>query len=145
MSDRPGKAVVHPVLPSKGSEVTAQIMARAAYASPSAAIRTSRSIEYEAFARATYQLKLASGPQSGGFPALAQALHDNRSLWVTLAADVAEPANGLPAELRAQIFYLAEFTGVHSTKVLAGQADVAALIAINTAMMRGLRPDEVRQ
>lgn len=119
-------------------------MARAAYASPSAATRSLRSIEYDAFARVTHQMKHATDLQSAGFPALAQALHDNRTLWVTLAADVAEPSNGLPVTLRAQIYYLAEFTGLHSGKVLSGLADAAVLIEINTAMMRGLRREEDR-
>jgi flagellar protein FlaF len=56
-----------------------------------------------------------------------------------LAADVAEPDNGLPQELRARIFYLAEFTADHSRKVLRGGETVDALVDINTAMMRGLR------
>ena len=120
-------------------------MAKAAYGRLSVATRSLRSIEYDAFARVTHQLKHATGLQSAGFPALAQALHDNRTLWVTLAADVAEPSNGLPTALRAQIFYLAEFTGHHSAKVLSGQADAAVLIEINTAMMRGLRREEDRQ
>ena len=56
-----------------------------------------------------------------------------------LAGDVADAANGLPKELRAQIFYLAEFTNQHSTLVLRGEGDVDVLVEINTAIMRGLR------
>ena len=56
--------------------------------------------------------------------------------------DVAEPTNLLPQPLRAQIFYLAEFTMHHSAKVLKGDASVAPLIDINTAVMRGLRGDQ---
>ncbi|MCY1128708.1 flagellar biosynthesis regulator FlaF [Frigidibacter sp. RF13] len=124
--------------------MTAQIMARAAYASPTAATRSPRSIEYDAFARVTHQLKAALAAPKANFAALARALHDNRALWTVLAADVAEAANGLPEALRAKLFYLAEFTVDHSRKVLAGQADVGVLVEINTAVMRGLRREEDR-
>lgn len=75
----------------------------------------------------------------GGFNALVRALHDNRALWTALAADVAIGTNGLPRSLRAQIFYLAEFTVHHSRRVLAGEAGADVLVDINTAVMRGLR------
>ncbi len=55
-----------------------------------------------------------------------------------MAADVADNLNSLPAPLRAQIFYLAEFTEQHSTKVLNGKADSDVLVEINTAILRGL-------
>lgn len=125
--------------------MTAQILARAAYASPAAPTRTARSIEYDAFARVTHRLRIAIVSEHGSFAALARALHDNRGLWTTLAADVADADNGLPQALRAQIFYLAEFTGRHSSKVLAGQADAEVLVEINTAIMRGLRHEEERR
>ena len=72
---------------------------------------------------------------------------EDRSIWIgpaaadSLAADVAGAENGLPQTLRAQLFYLAEFTMQHSAKVLAGRADAEVLVEINTAMMRGLRRD----
>jgi flagellar protein FlaF len=47
----------------------------------------------------------------------------------------------LPSQLRAQLFWLAEFTETHSRKVLAGQATVAPLLEVNTAVLRGLRND----
>ena len=124
--------------------MNAQILARAAYASPAAPTRTARSTEYDVFARVTHRLKSAIATGHGGFAALARAVHDNRSLWTTLAADVAEADNGLPQALRAQIFYLAEFTGQHSSKVLAGEASAEVLVEINTAIMRGLRHEEDR-
>lgn len=114
-------------------------MARAAYASPVAPTRTARDIEYDAFARVTHRLKAALEADKAGFAALAGALHDNRSLWTTLASDVAEATNGLPAALRSRIFYLAEFTRHHSGKVLLGEAGAGILVEINTAIMRGLR------
>jgi len=116
-------------------------LARAAYAAPDAPTRTPRGLEYDLFARITHRIRAASAQGRAGFPALAAALHDNRRLWTALAADVAAPDNGLPPALRAQIFYLYEFTDQHSRKVLAGKADPAVLVEINSAVMRGLRGD----
>lgn len=117
--------------------MNATLMAQTAYSANRPTIRTDRGTEYELIARITRDLKAASREQSV-FPALARAVHDNRVLWSTLAADVAGDGNTLPEELRARLFYLAEFTALHSRKVLSGEADCAALIEINTAIMRGL-------
>ncbi len=114
-------------------------MARTAYANSSAPIRTHQSTEYDAFARITRRMKEAVGKGKPGFPALAAAIHENRRLWTLLAGDVADKENMLPQQIRAQIFYLAEFTIQHSTKVLNGSAGADTLIEINTAIMRGLR------
>jgi flagellar protein FlaF len=90
-------------------------------------------------ARITQKLRVAASEGLSGFPTLAAALNDNRKLWNIFLVDVADPQNPLPDDLRARIFYLAEFTRVHTAKVLARQADVAPLIEINTAILRGLR------
>ncbi len=124
--------------------MTAQLLARTAYASPSAATHSARSIEYEAFARVTRQLKAGLAATGGGFAALARALHDNRTLWMTLAADVADSGNGLPKALRAQFFYLAEFTTLQTSRILSGDGRAEVLIDINMAVMRGLRGEEER-
>lgn len=118
--------------------MTPHAQAAAAYARPGAPTRTDRATEYAAFAAITARLRASARPETP-FADLARALHDNRALWSTLAADVAGDGNGLPAELRARLFYLAEFTAQHSRKVLAGTADAAPLVDINTAVMRGLR------
>lgn len=117
-------------------------MAKTAYTAPGQPTRTLRGTEYELFARITHRLRAAHALGSGpGFAALARALHDNRRLWTALAADVADKDNSLPPPLRAQIFYLAEFTRLHTRKVLAREADAEVLIDINTAIMKGLRQD----
>lgn len=112
---------------------------RFAYGQPEPAIRSPRSLEYDLIARVTQHLVSAWANRDKGFPALAAALHDNNRLWSTLAADVAEPGNGLPAPLRAQLFYLFQFTAEHSRAVLNDGASAEVLIDINTAVMRGLR------
>lgn len=117
-------------------------MPRSGYADLTAATRTARDIEYEAIARCTRRLVNAQSEGAAGFALVAQALHHNRLLWATFAQDVASGGNALPQALRAQIFYLAEFTDHHTRKVLAGLATLDVLIEVNTAVMRGLRGQE---
>lgn len=113
-----------------------------AYSAPAAPIRTPRGVEYEALADITRSLKKASVAGRTEFRALVEALHRNRQLWTILAANVADPANALPPPLRAQLFYLYEFTTHHTAEVLAGRGDAGALIDVNTAIMQGLRARE---
>lgn len=112
--------------------------ARAAYARPEAPHRDFRALEYDLLARATKALSM-SRFEGADYAKLLTALDENQRLWSTLAADVAEPENGLPQQLRAQLFYLYEFTAHHSRAVRDSKASVEVLIDINTAVMRGLR------
>ena len=108
-----------------------------AYAPNSAnVIRTGRSSEIQAFSQIT--TRLSDARKQNNFNALVSALHDNRKLWSLLAVDVADAQNGLSAPLRAQIFYLSEFTALQTGKILRKEADVDALIDINRAVMAGL-------
>lgn len=116
--------------------MNAQILAKSAYAAQQPALRTPRGIEAEIFTRITS--KLSQAISGGSFAALATVLNENRRLWTALAADVADAGNTLPPPLRAQIFYLAEFTAQHTSKVLAGKEDASVLVDINTAILRGL-------
>lgn len=117
-------------------------MAQTAYSSAAIPIRTHQSTEFDAFAKITHRLGAAAARGKAGFPDLVAALHENRRLWVLLAGEVADQDNELPGPLKAQIFYLAEFSLQHSSKVLDGSADAAVLVDINTAVMRGLRQQE---
>lgn len=112
--------------------------ARQAYAPANTHLRTDRSTELQVFSQTTSRLRFAANATPFSFSTLAAALHENRRLWTLLAADVADEDNGLTPDLRAQIFYLAEFTAYHSRKVLKGEASVEALVDINLAIMRGL-------
>lgn len=114
-------------------------LARSAYGRPETPVKSNRQIEYDLFARITRQLADGQRRRDSDFASFARAVHDNIRLWTTLAADVALPGNGLPAPLRAQLFYLYEFTATHSRKVLRDGASIEVLIDINTAIMRGLR------
>lgn len=110
-----------------------------AYSRPDAPGRSARAVEYDLFARITRRLSLAWAQRKQNHPALVSALHENGALWRALAVDVADPGNGLPKQLRAQLFYLHEFTAAHSKDVLDGKASAEVLVDINTAVMRGLR------
>lgn len=116
-----------------------ELMARRAYSEPSPAVQSPRRVEYAAFAKVTQALAaLSDRAPTAGLAPLAQALHRNRQLWTVLACDVAAKENPLPEALKANILYLAEFTFTQSAKVLQGQANVAALVDVNRAIMRGL-------
>ncbi len=117
--------------------MTALYPHRDGYGQNPAATRSPRAIEYDVFARVTRAL--ASAEPETAFPALAAALHDNLTLWAALAADLALDGNPLPADLKARLFYLYEFTAQHTPKVLRHEATAAILVDLNTAVMRGLR------
>ena len=130
--------------------MTATLMAQRAYGAAGRPLRSARGTEYELFAEVTAALARAGreatpGPhedfeaRSRRFAALVDAVHRNRRLWTTLATEVADPGNALPSELRARLFYLAEFAEHHGRAVLRG-ADPAPLVEVNRAVMAGLRP-----
>lgn len=118
--------------------MTSSYLAQSAYNPVRSAVKTERGTEHAAFERVTAQLFRADRP-GAKMAERAAALHHNRQLWTLMAASVADADNALPKALRAQIFYLAEFTLQHSRKALSGGVSVAPLIEINTAVMRGLR------
>ncbi len=119
--------------------MTPQTLAQRAYAQSAAPTRTPQDTEYEAISKITHRLKSAAARRETDFSAFVQALHENRRLWIVLATDVADADNALPTNLRARIFYLAEFTEQHSSRVLGNKATVEPLLEINMAVLRGLR------
>ena len=120
--------------------MNALLKAKSAYSAANAPTRTAKDFEFEVIARITRKMISAAkskGPNS--FPALAEALHDNRKMWNLFEIDVASSENALPIELKEQIFYLSAFTREHTSKVLSRKAGIKPLVEINTAIMRGLR------
>jgi flagellar biosynthesis activator protein FlaF len=117
------------------------VAARAGYARPEAPQKTPRSLEYDLLARITQRLSAAWAGRRENYVPLVAALEENQRVWSTLACDVADPGNSLPAKLRAQLFYLYEFTALHSRAIRDDKGSVEVLIDINTAVMRGLRGD----
>lgn len=87
--------------------------------------------------------KLAAGmikasEPTGGFAALAAAIHENRRFWRRASDDLAGDGNKLPLPLRAQLLSLAAFVEKETGRILAGEATPEALIEINRAVARGL-------
>ena len=125
--------------------MNAHALAQKAYAATNSSIKTPRAIEYEAIARVTHDLKKSAAHKKKNFPKFAEAVYRNNQLWTTLAANVVDDANELPPQIRAQIFYLSEFTKRHAAQVLAGTASVGPLLEINAAILRGLRQEGTPQ
>lgn len=113
--------------------------ARSGYGAAAAPIRTDRGAEYAIFAKITHRLNELDESDKSSFPRLAAAVCDNQRLWGALRTDLMHDGNALPIGLRAQLIGIAEFVRKHSLQVLAGKGSIAALIDINTAIMRGLR------
>ena len=118
--------------------MNAQTLALRAYSQSSQSTRSPRSAEYDVIARVTHRIKTAAEAGPRAYPQLVKALSDNQRLWTTLAVDIADEQNALPEELRARIFYLAEFVQVHTARVLNRKARITPLIEINAAILRGL-------
>lgn len=118
--------------------MNAHSMALRAYSQTATSTRTERRIEYELIARVTHRIRAAAQKGKKGYPELVEALSDNRKLWTAFAVDVSDCDNSLTPSLRAQIFYLAEFTQAHTSRILAGKAKVTPILEINTAVLKGL-------
>lgn len=101
-------------------------------------VQAPRQAEYAIFAKITHCLSATEKQKHEAFADYIYALHQNRKLWSTIARDVADNENKLSPALRAQIFYLAEFTHVHTSKILSDNAALQPLIDVNLAIMRGL-------
>lgn len=120
--------------------------APASFGRYSPTLKTPRDLEYETLARITGRLQAALPHRAGQADAdLVSALDRNRELWTVFATDLAHPHNGLPPDLRARLFYLAQFTLQHTARILAGEARIDPLIDINMAVLRGLRSRDKAQ
>jgi flagellar protein FlaF len=107
-------------------------------------LKAPRDLEYEVFARVTGRLRRSQGAVGpGAMPERIAALDENRRLWTILAIDLAAPGNALPADLRARLLYLADYSLQTTDRILSGEPTAAlldSLIEINTIVMRGLQP-----
>ncbi|MGM0584725.1 MAG: flagellar biosynthesis regulator FlaF [Pseudomonadota bacterium] len=124
-----------------------------AYADARDAVLTPRQGEYRLFARLTHRLSEAAGAIRDGdrtaYPRLAEAMHDNLRLWLTLSVDLAQEGNALPETLRGQLISLAGFVERQTNAILRQDVDVAdavqALVDVNAAIMKGLRGQPERE
>lgn len=112
------------------------------YAAAATMMRSTRDVEYDAFSRVTGLLRQAD---SQGLSAESiAAVSKNNELWTILSADLMNPDNALPDNLKAGLLSLAGFSIRHGHAVLAGNATTEALIDVNISVMKGLRSSEVQ-
>lgn len=97
-----------------------------------------RDSEYRAFSDATRRLLAAKEEGRSDLKQLIEAVHLNRTLWGTLAADCADPSNQLPSETRALIISLARWVALYSSEVMRKKESVGPLIDVNRMIMDGL-------
>ncbi len=114
-------------------------MAKRGYASSQKNVATETELELKIFTEITGRLSSADPKQAGGFSLLAEAINDNARLWNLLFLDMTHEGNELPMELRNGLIYLAEFTRMHTAKVLQGEAGPEILIEINKSIIAGKR------
>ena len=94
--------------------------------------------EYRLFGLVTRALMDAEQTDVSDFNGRMKALHWNRRLWTTLAADCASPDNRLPMQLRASIISLSIWVDKHTSDVMQKNAAIQPLIDINRIIMQGL-------
>jgi len=111
-----------------------------AYQKTQQANLSGRDLEAMAFTRAALKLedakKLTDQPAEFG-----KALRFNHLLWTIIQADIVEPENQLPAEIKANIMSLSIFVDKQTAKALRTRdaADLETLININKNLAAGLR------
>ena len=103
--------------------------------------QSGRRTEYQVVARITHRLRDAAQEAKKDYPTYVAALDENRKLWQAFAVDVLDKDNALPQDLKARIFYLAEFTEAHTRKILREKASVLPLLEVNMAVLRGLKTE----
>ncbi len=107
---------------------------------------TPRQAEAMAFTKAAAMMEEAKRNPSDG-SIMAQALRFNQLFWTILQADITDPANQLPNELKANIMSLSIFVDKQTAKALrsAKTDDLESLIAINRNLAMGLREGQADQ
>ncbi len=114
-------------------------MARRGYAQSQKEVATETELELKIFTEITGRLAAADPKTTEGYIALAEAVNDNARLWNLLFIDMTHEGNMMPIELRNGLIYLAEFTRLHTVKVLQGSATPEILIEINKSIIAGKR------
>ncbi len=124
-----------------GASVNATSQAMRGYNEHAVSTRSDRRAEYDVIARVTQGLRDRAVNSKSDYAGFAEALHTNQRLWTALVVDVSDEKNPLPAELKARIAYLADFTRQHTRQVLRKKASVLPLLEINMALLRGLKTE----
>lgn len=103
---------------------------------------TPREVEAMAFTKAAVMMEDLKGKE-GDRQALSKALRFNHLLWTIMQADVLEPENKLPDEIKANVMSLSIFVDKQTTKAMRSgtYGDVEILVTINRNIAAGLRSD----
>jgi flagellar protein FlaF len=94
--------------------------------------------EYRLFGLVTRALMDADAKDPSDLSGRMKALHWNRRLWTTLAADCANPNNALPEQLRASIISLSIWVDKHTSAVMLKEQPIQPLVDVNRIIMQGL-------
>ena len=99
-----------------------------------------REVEAMAFTKAALLLEDAK-KLTGNIEEYSKALRFNHLLWTIIQADLTEPDNELPPEIKANVMSLSIFVDKQTTKALRSSngADLDVLININRNLAAGLR------
>lgn len=113
-----------------------------AYAQTQRQTLTAREAEAMALTKAAIKLEDARN-KSGDQAAFADALRHNNLLWTIFQADIADPRNELPSEIKANVMSLSIFVDKQTNTALreGNPKLLSALININRQLAAGLRGD----
>ncbi|MHB1206317.1 MAG: flagellar biosynthesis regulator FlaF [Rhodospirillaceae bacterium] len=111
-----------------------------AYAQQQKRNLTPREVEAMAFTKAALMLEDAK-KSANNIEEYSKALRFNHLLWTIIQADLTEPDNNLPDEIKANVMSLSIFVDKQTTKALRGSnpTDLDVLININRNLAAGLR------
>src|SRR5262245_144357 len=112
----------------------------AAYAQQQKRNLSPREVEAMAFTKAALMLEDAK-KVTNNINEFAKALRFNHLLWTIIQADLTEPANQLPPEIKANVMSLSIFVDKQTTKAMRSSqpTDLDILITINRNLAAGLR------
>ena len=112
----------------------------AAYAQQQKRNLSPREVEAMAFTKAAVMLEDAK-KLTNNIAEFSKALRFNHLLWTIIQADLTDPENHLPPEIKANVMSLSIFVDKQTTKALRSSAanDLDVLININRNLAAGLR------
>lgn len=110
----------------------------AAYGRVQNVTETPRAIEARLLTQATAALRQAKdNPKDRA--KMYDALIWNMKIWDAFMVDLSDDNNRLPKDLRKSLLGLAAWVSRHTFKVMDGQAQVDALIVVNSNIIDGLK------
>jgi flagellar protein FlaF len=112
-------------------------MMHARYAAQQNAAANPREIELRAF---RYVNGLLAG--AADVPSRMAALHKAHRLWSLLIADLAQPGNALPPDLKGRLISLGLWAQREVDARMADEADLDALLALHRDMIAGLEAQQ---